>query len=94
MDIRHGKPVDPDREKRLVSEFSDLISVSADDALPEIKLMILDRMDDWQIGARPAGLLLCQIQQKLKPGHQLSRVKADGSVVPMDIIGKQRTGKT
>lgn len=92
MDIRHGKPVDPDREKRLVSEFSDLIAVSANEALPEIKQMILARMDDWQIGARPAGLLLCQIQQKLRPGHQLSRVTADGSVVPMDMIGKPRKG--
>jgi hypothetical protein len=87
VDIRHGKPVDPDREKRLVSEFSDLIAVSANEALPEIKLMILDRMDDWQIGARPAGLLLCQIQQKLRPGDRMSRVMADGTIVPMDMAG-------
>jgi len=93
MDIRHGKPVDPILEKRLVGEFSDLIAASANEAMAEIRLMILTRMDDWQIGARPAGLLLCQIQQKLNPGHQLSRVTADGSVVPMDMIGKPRTGE-
>ena len=87
MDIRHGKPVDPVLEKRLVGEFSDLIAASANEALAEIKLMILTRMDDWQIGARPAGLLLCQIQQKLRPGDRMSRVMADGTIVPMDMIG-------
>lgn len=87
MDIRHGKPVDPDREKRLVSEFSDLIAVSANEALPEIKLMILDRMDDWQVGALPAHKLLCEIEQRLRPGPGMSRVLADGSVVPINLIG-------
>jgi hypothetical protein len=87
MDIRHGKPVDPVLEKRLVGEFSDLIAASANDALPGIRQMILTRMDDWQIGARPAGLLLCQIQQKLRPGDRMSRVMADGTIVPMDMIG-------
>ena len=87
MDIRHGKPVDPDREKRLVSEFSDLIAVSANEALPEIKLMILARMDDWQIGALPAHKLLCEIEKRLRPGPGISRVMADGSVVPINLIG-------
>lgn len=87
MDIRHGKPVDPDREKRLVLEFSDLIAVSANEALPEIKQMILARMDDWQIGAPPAHLLLCEIEQRLRPGPGISRVMADGSVVPINLIG-------
>ena len=87
MDIRHGKPVDPDREKRLVSEFSDLIAVSANEALPEIKLMILARMDDWQIGALPAHRLLCEIEKRLRPGPGISRVMADGSVVPINLIG-------
>lgn len=92
MDIRHGKPVDPDREKRLVSEFSDLIAASANEALPEIKQMILARMDDWQIGARPAAFLVWEIQKRLRPGPGMRRVTADGSVVPMDLIGKPRTG--
>jgi hypothetical protein len=87
MDIRHGKPVDPDREKRLVSEFSDLIAVSANEALPEIKQMILARMDDWQIGALPAHRLLCEIEKRLRPGPGMSRVMADGTIVPMDMIG-------
>ena len=87
MDIRHGKPVDPDREKRLVSEFSDLIAVSANEALPEIKLMILDRMDDWKLGALPAHRLLCEIEKRLRPGPGISRVMADGSVVPINLIG-------
>jgi hypothetical protein len=87
VDIRHGKPVDPDREKRLVSEFSDLIAVSANEALPEIKLMILARMDDWQIGALPAHRLLCEIEKRLRPGPGISRVMADGSVVPINLIG-------
>lgn len=87
MDIRHGKPVDPDREKRLVSEFSDLIAASANEALPEIKQMILARMDGWQIGAEPAYRLLCEIEQRLRPGHRMSRVTRDGDIVPMDLIG-------
>lgn len=87
MDIRHGKPVDPDREKRLVSEFSDLIAVSANEALPEIKQMILARMDDWQIGALPAHKLLCEIEQRLRPGPGIKRVLADGSLVPINLIG-------
>ena len=87
MDIRHGKPVDPIREKRLVGEFGDLITISANDALPEIKQMILARMDEWHIGAVPAYQLLCEIEQRLRPGHRMSRVLADGSVVPINLIG-------
>lgn len=87
MDIRHGKPVDPDLEKRLVSEFSDLIAASANEALPDIKALILDKMDDWKVGALPAYRLLCEIEQRLRPGHRMSRVTRDGDIVPMDLIG-------
>lgn len=87
MDIRHGKPVDPALEKRLVGEFSDLIAASSNDALLEIKQMILARMDDWKIGARPAGLLLFEIEQRLRPEHRMSRVMADGSLVSINLTG-------
>ena len=87
MGIHHGKHVDAELEDRLVREFSDLIAVSANEALPEIKQMILCRMDDWQIGALPAYRLLCEIEQRLWPGHRMSRVTRDGDIVPMDIIG-------
>jgi len=87
MAIRPGKPVDPILEKRLVGEFSDLIAASANEALPEIKQMILARMDDWKIGAEPAYRLLCEIEQRLRPGHRMSRVTRDGDIVPMDLIG-------
>ena len=49
--------------------------------------MILARMDEWHIGAVPAYLLLCEIEQRLRPGHRMSRVLADGSVVPINLIG-------
>ena len=87
MDIRHGKPVDPDVEAALLRDFSALISASANEDLPAIKALILDKMDDWKLGALPAHKLLCEIEQRLRPGPRISRVMADGSVVPLNLIG-------
>jgi len=87
MNIRVGKPVDPVVEASLLRDFSALISTSADEDLPAIKVLILDKMDDWKIGARPASRLLCEIEQRLRPGHRMSRVTRDGDVVPMDLTG-------
>jgi len=87
LDIRHGKPVDPDVEAALLRDFSALISASANEDLPAIKALILDKMDDWKLGALPAHKLLCEIEQRLRPGPRISRVMADGSVVPLNLIG-------
>jgi hypothetical protein len=86
MDIRHGKPVDPVVEAALLRDFSALISASANEALPDIKALILDKMDDWKLGALPAHRLLCEIEKRLRPGPGMSRVMADGSVVPINLI--------
>jgi hypothetical protein len=87
MDIRHGKPVDPDVEAALLRDFSALISTSANEALPDIKALILEKMDDWKLGALPAHKLLCEIEQRLRHGPGMSRVMADGSLVPLNLIG-------
>jgi hypothetical protein len=87
MDIRHGKPVDPVVEASLLRDFSTLIAASANEDLPAIKVMILDKMDDWKLGAVPAYRLLCEIEQRLRPGQRMSRVTRDGDIVPMEIIG-------
>lgn len=87
MDIRVGKPVDPVVEASLLRDFSALISSSANEDLPDVKELILDKMDDWKIGALPAYRLLCEIEQRLRPGHRMSRVTRSGDIVPMDLIG-------
>lgn len=86
MNIRIGKPVDPVVEASLLRDFSALISTSANEDLPDVKALILGKMDDWKIGALPAYRLLCEIEQRLRPGHRMSRVTRDGDIVPMDLI--------
>jgi hypothetical protein len=87
MDLRHGKTVDSVVEASLLRDFSTLIAASANEDLPAIKVMILDKMDDWKLGAVPAYRLLCEIEQRLRPGQRMSRVTRDGDIVPMEIIG-------
>jgi hypothetical protein len=87
MDIRHGKPVDPVVEAALLRDFAALISTSANEDLPAIKALVLDKMDDWKLGALPAHRLLCEIEKRLRPGPGMSRLMADGSVVPINLIG-------
>ena len=87
MDIRQGQTVDPAVEASLLRDFSALISTSANEDLPAIKVMILDKTEDWKLGAVPAYRLLCEIEQRLRPGQRMSRVTRDGEIVSMDIIG-------
>jgi hypothetical protein len=87
MDLRHGKTVDSVAEASLVRDFSTLIAASANEDLPAIKVMILDKTEDWKLGAVPAYRLLCEIEQRLRPGQRMSRVTRDGEIVPMEIIG-------
>lgn len=87
MNIRQGQTVDPSVEASLLRDFSTLIAASANENLPAIKVMILDKTEDWKLGAVPAYRLLCEIEQRLRPGQRMSRVTRDGDIVPMDIIG-------
>jgi hypothetical protein len=86
VNIRQGKPIDPDVEAALLRDFSNLISTLANEDLPDVKALILGKMDDWKIGALPAYRLLCEIEQRLRPGQGMSRVTRDGDIVPMDMI--------
>jgi hypothetical protein len=83
---RSGKHIDPQREAALMRDFSSIVAVSSTADLPAIKVLILDKMDAWEIGAVSAFRLLCEIEQKLRPGHRMSRVTRDGEIVPMDLL--------
>lgn len=87
MNIRQGQTVDPAVEASLLRDFSTLIAASANEDLPAIKVMILDKTEDWKLGAVPAYRLLCEIEQRLRPGQRMSRVTRDGDIVPMEMIG-------
>lgn len=87
MDLRHGKTVDSVAEASLVRDFSTLIAASSNEDLPAIKVMILDKTEDWKLGAVPAHKLLREIEQRLRTGPRVSGVISDGTITPMDMTG-------
>lgn len=87
MNIRQGQTVDPSVEASLLRDFSTLIAASANENLPAIKVMILDKTEDWKLGAVPAHKLLREIEQRLRTGPRVSGVIPDGTITPMDMTG-------
>ncbi|CAB4184816.1 hypothetical protein UFOVP1124_40 [uncultured Caudovirales phage] len=87
MNDRLGRPVDPDRERLLISQFGPWIEAAPLEDLPGLRKSILDRLDLWELGAPAAYRLLKVLEFRLHPCEGLSRITPDGGIVPIDVHG-------